>query len=244
MTDTKRAPVPPARNFCRSADRGVAQWRASAARACGRAEVTTLLERRAEEVIDDGRRRLVRHGHLPEREIMTGIGPVAVRRPRERCRPLMSLTSCRRANNRKPSGRCRRSGWPRPRRMHPRPSMPSSRPGVSSTIIDSNASSRIATPCSASTTSQQSTESICAQRTSSKAHSQRSAIAPRAPRRLFNNTAFARDQQTRRGRREKLAAPRRSQSAAESYPWSEVRGRSRDQTATRAGHCSQRYLLK
>jgi hypothetical protein len=26
-----------------------------------------------------GRQRLVRHGHLPEREIMTGIGPVAVR---------------------------------------------------------------------------------------------------------------------------------------------------------------------
>src|SRR5262249_4851011 len=28
------------------------------------------------------RQRLVRHGHLPEREIMTGIGPVAVRCPR------------------------------------------------------------------------------------------------------------------------------------------------------------------
>jgi hypothetical protein len=35
---------------------------------------------------DDGRRRLVRHGHLPEREIMTGIGPVAVRCPRVRDR--------------------------------------------------------------------------------------------------------------------------------------------------------------
>jgi hypothetical protein len=32
---------------------------------------------------------------VTEREIMTGIGPVAVRRPRKRCRPLMSLTSCR-----------------------------------------------------------------------------------------------------------------------------------------------------
>jgi putative transposase len=28
----------------------------------------------------------VRHGHLPEREIMTGIGPVAVRQPRVRDR--------------------------------------------------------------------------------------------------------------------------------------------------------------
>ena len=33
-----------------------------------------------------GRRRLVRHGHLPEREIQTGIGPVAVRCPRVRDR--------------------------------------------------------------------------------------------------------------------------------------------------------------
>ncbi|MET4484376.1 hypothetical protein ABIB66_008948 [Bradyrhizobium sp. F1.13.3] len=27
----------------------------------------------------EGHQRLVRHGHLPEREVMTGIGPVAVR---------------------------------------------------------------------------------------------------------------------------------------------------------------------
>ena len=26
-------------------------------------------------------RRVVQHGHLPEREVMTGIGPVAVRQP-------------------------------------------------------------------------------------------------------------------------------------------------------------------
>jgi putative transposase len=35
---------------------------------------------------DDGRTRVVRHGHLPEREMMTGIGPVAVRQPRVRDR--------------------------------------------------------------------------------------------------------------------------------------------------------------
>ena len=35
---------------------------------------------------EDGRRRVVRHGHLPEREIMTGIGRVAVRAPRVRDR--------------------------------------------------------------------------------------------------------------------------------------------------------------
>ena len=49
-------------------------------------EVASLLERHADEITDDGRRRLVRHGHLPEREIMTGIGPVAVRCPRVRDR--------------------------------------------------------------------------------------------------------------------------------------------------------------
>src|SRR6266496_2712067 len=50
------------------------------------AEVATLLERHADEVTADGRQRLVRHGHLPEREIMTGVGPVVVRCPRVRDR--------------------------------------------------------------------------------------------------------------------------------------------------------------
>jgi hypothetical protein len=50
------------------------------------AEVWALLSRHADEVTDDGRQRLVRHGHLPEREIMIGIGAVAVRCPRERDR--------------------------------------------------------------------------------------------------------------------------------------------------------------
>ena len=50
------------------------------------AEVATLLSRYADESTDDGHQRLVRHGHLPEREIVTGIGPVAVRCPRVRDR--------------------------------------------------------------------------------------------------------------------------------------------------------------
>jgi putative transposase len=48
------------------------------------AEVSSLLSCYADELTDDGRRRLVRHGHLPEREIMTGIGAIAVRCPRVR----------------------------------------------------------------------------------------------------------------------------------------------------------------
>ena len=50
------------------------------------AEVAAFLGSHAEERTDEGRQRLVRHGHLPEREIMTGIGPVAVRGPRVRDR--------------------------------------------------------------------------------------------------------------------------------------------------------------
>ena len=49
-------------------------------------EVATLLGEHADKLTDDGRARLVRHGHLPEREIMTGIGAVAVRCPRVRDR--------------------------------------------------------------------------------------------------------------------------------------------------------------
>jgi putative transposase len=50
------------------------------------AEVAALLGSHADKLTDDGRQRLVRHGHLPEREIMTGIGSVAVRCPRVRDR--------------------------------------------------------------------------------------------------------------------------------------------------------------
>jgi len=49
-------------------------------------EVAGFLAEHADKVTDDGRQRLVRHGHLPERAIMTGIGPVAVRVPRVRDR--------------------------------------------------------------------------------------------------------------------------------------------------------------
>ena len=45
-----------------------------------------MLASHADQLTDDGRQRLVRHGHLPVREIMTGIGPVAVRCPRVRDR--------------------------------------------------------------------------------------------------------------------------------------------------------------
>jgi len=50
------------------------------------AELSALLAMHADERTADGRARLVRHGHLPEREVTTGIGPVAVKVPRVRDR--------------------------------------------------------------------------------------------------------------------------------------------------------------
>jgi transposase-like protein len=49
-------------------------------------EVTAFLAKHADLKTEDGHQRIVRHGHLPEREVMTGIGPVAVRQPRVRDR--------------------------------------------------------------------------------------------------------------------------------------------------------------
>ena len=50
------------------------------------AELAALMAAFSGERLEDGRARLVRHGHLPEREVMTGIGPVPVKVPRVRDR--------------------------------------------------------------------------------------------------------------------------------------------------------------
>ena len=50
------------------------------------AELSAFLDTYSSDRIEDGRARLVRHGHLPEREIMTGIGAVPVKVPRVRDR--------------------------------------------------------------------------------------------------------------------------------------------------------------
>jgi putative transposase len=52
------------------------------------AEIASFLETHAHKLTGDGHRRLVRHGHLPEREIATGIGLISVRQPRVRDRGL------------------------------------------------------------------------------------------------------------------------------------------------------------
>ena len=57
------------------------------------AEVADFLDKHADLKTRDGHQRVVRHGHLPEREVMTGIGPVAVRQPRVRDRSLTTTVS-------------------------------------------------------------------------------------------------------------------------------------------------------
>ena len=50
------------------------------------AEADAFVAAFAEARLEDGRRRVVRHGHGPERVIQTGVGPVPVRRPKVRDR--------------------------------------------------------------------------------------------------------------------------------------------------------------
>ena len=50
------------------------------------AEADAFVAAFAEARLEDGRARVVRHGHGPERAIQTGIGPVPVRRPKVRDR--------------------------------------------------------------------------------------------------------------------------------------------------------------
>ncbi len=50
------------------------------------AEFGEYLSAFEEEKLPDGRRRMVRNGHLPERQILTGIGAVDVRVPKARSR--------------------------------------------------------------------------------------------------------------------------------------------------------------
>jgi putative transposase len=52
------------------------------------AEVADFLAKHADLKTAGGRQRVVRHGHLPARAIMTGIGAVAVRQPRVHDREL------------------------------------------------------------------------------------------------------------------------------------------------------------
>ncbi|SDR45521.1 IS256 family transposase [Pseudovibrio sp. Tun.PSC04-5.I4] len=62
-------------------------------------EVVSVLSLYSDLKLPDGRQRVVRHGHLPEREIQTGIGPVTVRKPRIRDRDETSEEKIRHHSN-------------------------------------------------------------------------------------------------------------------------------------------------
>ena len=55
------------------------------------AEVADFIDKHADLKTGDGHQRVVRHGYLPEREVMTGIGPVAIRQPRVRDRKATAI---------------------------------------------------------------------------------------------------------------------------------------------------------
>ncbi|CCB91268.1 hypothetical protein WCH_CZ17970 [Waddlia chondrophila 2032/99] len=47
-------------------------------------EVNEYLESMSSRTNSEGRKQFVRNGYLPEREVQTGIGPIAVKQPRVR----------------------------------------------------------------------------------------------------------------------------------------------------------------
>ena len=86
------------------------------------AEAAAWLSAHADKLTDDGRQRLVRHGYLPEREIMTGIGAVPVRCPRVRDRAGEGAGRASSATPPRPPARSRRH------RRRPRARVPSQAP--------------------------------------------------------------------------------------------------------------------
>ena len=59
------------------------------------AEVAEYVEQFDNVVGTDGRRMVVRNGRLPERDLVTGVGPVAIKQPRARDRTGQSKFSSR-----------------------------------------------------------------------------------------------------------------------------------------------------
>ena len=58
------------------------------------AELVEYLVRHAGQTDDQRRRSVVRNGYLPERDVVTGIGPVTVKVPKVRCRTEERVVFC------------------------------------------------------------------------------------------------------------------------------------------------------
>ena len=74
------------------------------------AEFEEYLSGFVQEQLPDGRQRVVRNGHLPERKILTGVGEVDVRVPRLAIRPADGSVSASASTNRTSGSPNRQSG--------------------------------------------------------------------------------------------------------------------------------------
>jgi putative transposase len=82
-TDIRIVPLPTGRDVLTEVLRdGARRMLAQAVEA----EVAAWIDTHAQLKDDDGRRQVVRNGHLPERAVQTGLGPIEVRQPRVRDR--------------------------------------------------------------------------------------------------------------------------------------------------------------
>lgn len=85
-----RSPTPPARRAIGPRRRPPDRYPAPGARTllaqAVEAEVAAYLQARSHLRDEAGRRQVVRNGYLPERTVLTGVGPVEVQQPRVRDR--------------------------------------------------------------------------------------------------------------------------------------------------------------
>lgn len=87
MTDrTVAGPAPGAEDFRLELDEIARQGAQKMLRDMLEAEVQHFIERNADSVDESGHRHVVRNGHLPERDVLTGVGPLKVAQPRARDR--------------------------------------------------------------------------------------------------------------------------------------------------------------
>jgi putative transposase len=63
------------------------------------AEFASFLQSHKHEELEGGRKRIVRHGYLPERKVITGIGAIPVKVPRSRDRKVNDKENIRLFNS-------------------------------------------------------------------------------------------------------------------------------------------------
>ena len=162
--------------------------------------------------LPDGRDRIVRHGHGPDRTIQTGVGPVEVRRAKVRDRGDVGTEA-----------KIRFSSAILPKWARRTKSLDALLPvlylrGVSTGDFQEAFAALLGrtrrTLCLHSSTSLPSTGTICARQTRSRAYSRRSVIEPCGPRRSVGEDRQTHGVQTCQRRRKNLAAIERREPVA------------------------------